>query len=304
MQACSPPGKAAVGGVLAPECPAFRHGHVRRTSSGSPPSFPPRAAPLTGAGPPHRGAARTTGAVHPAPPGPPSPSMRTHLRMDSTGARGRGLRTHDPPERVALSRTGVSRIADEMAQPRSMPPHGHSGVPCPDPQACPAECVSPYDRPRTHRTGGPRGSKINRHPAPRPRRPPGGQTREQAPPEVRYSSRARSAGETTPERSSTGTWRSLVAHLTGGQGVAGSNPVVPTVHEARWRSISLQLSGLLRVCGSSQRTTRRCRFGRSCGTTLGPGSIWGVVWVSILAPLRCADRAAPARSIERRSGCR
>ena len=25
-----------------------------------------------------------------------------------------------------------------------------------------------------------------------------------------------------------GTWRSLVAHLTGGQGVAGSNPVVPT----------------------------------------------------------------------------
>jgi len=27
----------------------------------------------------------------------------------------------------------------------------------------------------------------------------------------------------------TGTWRSLVAHLTGGHGVAGSNPVVPTV---------------------------------------------------------------------------
>ena len=26
-----------------------------------------------------------------------------------------------------------------------------------------------------------------------------------------------------------GTWRSLVAHLTGGQGVAGSNPAVPTV---------------------------------------------------------------------------
>ena len=30
-------------------------------------------------------------------------------------------------------------------------------------------------------------------------------------------------------RKGTGTWRSLVAHLTGGQGVAGSNPVVPTV---------------------------------------------------------------------------
>ena len=26
-----------------------------------------------------------------------------------------------------------------------------------------------------------------------------------------------------------GLWRSLVAHLTGGQGVAGSNPVSPTV---------------------------------------------------------------------------
>jgi hypothetical protein len=25
-----------------------------------------------------------------------------------------------------------------------------------------------------------------------------------------------------------GTWRSLVAHLTGGQGVVGSNPAVPT----------------------------------------------------------------------------
>ncbi len=26
-----------------------------------------------------------------------------------------------------------------------------------------------------------------------------------------------------------GMWRSLVAHLTGGQGVAGSNPVIPTL---------------------------------------------------------------------------
>src|SRR5690606_13755281 len=34
-----------------------------------------------------------------------------------------------------------------------------------------------------------------------------------------------------PPRGVAGTWRSLVAHLTGGQGVAGSNPVVPT---ARW----------------------------------------------------------------------
>ncbi len=29
-------------------------------------------------------------------------------------------------------------------------------------------------------------------------------------------------------KTDSGTWRSLVAHLTGGQGVAGSNPVVPT----------------------------------------------------------------------------
>ncbi len=32
----------------------------------------------------------------------------------------------------------------------------------------------------------------------------------------------------TPGQAGIGTWRSLVAHLTGGQGVAGSNPVVPT----------------------------------------------------------------------------
>src|SRR5205085_1995231 len=36
---------------------------------------------------------------------------------------------------------------------------------------------------------------------------------------------------TLPAGTSTGTWRSLVAHLTGGQGVAGSNPVVPTVRQ-------------------------------------------------------------------------
>ncbi len=32
------------------------------------------------------------------------------------------------------------------------------------------------------------------------------------------------------ENSSFGMWRSLVAHLTGGQGVAGSNPVIPTIY--------------------------------------------------------------------------
>ena len=36
-------------------------------------------------------------------------------------------------------------------------------------------------------------------------------------------------GARSSSRKSTGTWRSLVAHLTGGQGVVGSNPAVPTV---------------------------------------------------------------------------
>src|SRR5690606_32529396 len=40
--------------------------------------------------------------------------------------------------------------------------------------------------------------------------------------------RARAARASPGPRSGTGTWRSLVAHLTGGQGVVGSNPAVPT----------------------------------------------------------------------------
>ena len=42
----------------------------------------------------------------------------------------------------------------------------------------------------------------------------------------------------------------LVAHLTGphgGQGVAGSNPVVPTAERARWLWVKAQFSGLLFV---------------------------------------------------------
>ena len=35
----------------------------------------------------------------------------------------------------------------------------------------------------------------------------------------------------------TGMWRSLVAHLTGGQGVAGSNPVIPTKSNLRTREL-------------------------------------------------------------------
>ena len=35
-------------------------------------------------------------------------------------------------------------------------------------------------------------------------------------------------GREQPRELNNGMWRSLVAHLTGGQGVAGSNPVIPT----------------------------------------------------------------------------
>jgi hypothetical protein len=39
-----------------------------------------------------------------------------------------------------------------------------------------------------------------------------------------------------------GLWRSLVAHLTGGQGVAGSNPVSPTIQQETRLASSLVLS--------------------------------------------------------------
>jgi hypothetical protein len=41
-------------------------------------------------------------------------------------------------------------------------------------------------------------------------------------------------------------WRSLVAHLTGGQGVAGSNPVIPTHIAAGQRPFAGSVSGLFR----------------------------------------------------------
>ena len=47
----------------------------------------------------------------------------------------------------------------------------------------------------------------------------------------------RTPGKLSPRRQNTGAshglWRSLVAHLTGGQGVAGSNPVSPTSSRRR-----------------------------------------------------------------------
>ncbi len=41
-------------------------------------------------------------------------------------------------------------------------------------------------------------------------------------------------------------WRSLVAHLTGGQGVAGSNPVIPTTF-ARESATKVQRPSLTEV---------------------------------------------------------
>src|SRR5665647_383917 len=43
-------------------------------------------------------------------------------------------------------------------------------------------------------------------------------------------------------------WRSLVAHLTGGQGVAGSNPVIPTVFS--------QVRGPFRLGGAALELSR------------------------------------------------
>src|SRR5690606_24692480 len=40
-----------------------------------------------------------------------------------------------------------------------------------------------------------------------------------------------------------GAWRSLVAHLTGGQGVAGSNPVAPTIREISLRARQTEAGG-------------------------------------------------------------
>ena len=56
-------------------------------------------------------------------------------------------------------------------------------------------------------------------------------------------------------------WRSLVAHLTGGQGVAGSNPVIPTVKEQVRGPHRFGGAGL---CATSAWSDVRRRF---CGQT-------------------------------------
>ena len=58
-------------------------------------------------------------------------------------------------------------------------------------------------------------------------------------------------------------WRSLVAHLTGGQGVAGSNPVIPTIcaiengQSGDWPFVFLPFDSLS--------DSLRLSIGRQCG---------------------------------------
>ena len=66
-------------------------------------------------------------------------------------------------------------------------------------------------------------------------------------------------------------WRSLVAHLTGGQGVAGSNPVIPTNKQRANRVFRLALL----LLGRSSFVTNLLRFmvlthqGRPAGAGFG-----------------------------------
>ncbi len=66
-----------------------------------------------------------------------------------------------------------------------------------------------------------------------------------------------------------GTWRSLVAHLTGGQGVAGSNPVVPTNTGPADDGRNTTSAGFLQV------SSRSCWVGdrAQLGTIWGPAGI-------------------------------
>src|SRR5690349_3089416 len=80
-----------------------------------------------------------------------------------------------------------------------------------------------------------------------------------APRAIRSPRRPWDKVSTLPRGGSHGLWRSLVAHLTGGQGVAGSNPVSPTTEGGRWdrrsRSTARLRVGLTR-CREPKPTAR------------------------------------------------
>ncbi len=105
---------------------------------------------------------------------------------------------------------------------------------------------SPHERLPPQKSGIPSPLRSPSHPLPGPSRPrrtgaPGKgfvTTRESA---VLFSC-AFGQGK-TPGQAGIGTWRSLVAHLTGGQGVAGSNPVVPTTRKRGSEAVLSSMGG-------------------------------------------------------------
>ena len=82
-----------------------------------------------------------------------------------------------------------------------------------------------------------------------------------------------------------GTWRSLVAHLTGGQGVAGSNPAVPT-RRSRSEGVPGSHSGPFSIFGSQSGSHRRATEPAN-RTTAGSTSRSSRPW---LPARRCAGR--------------
>ena len=103
----------------------------------------------------------------------------------------------------------------------------------------------------------------------------------------------------------------MVAHLTGGQGVAGSNPVSPTVGQGRVSGCYPSSAALFRVCASVLSPIKRLGAGDHLGTdgfpnarsarsqpprsTPGPGGDIAAWWSASRAPRSCAARAPAPR---------
>ena len=93
-----------------------------------------------------------------------------------------------------------------------------------------------------------------------------------------------------------GLWRSLVAHLTGGQGVASSNLVSPTRHD-KWPPFWAAICHVAVCC---HRGPRRAGSGasppRDCGLSSGAAAYRNLARVR----LRCDGRAGGAQPPQRR----
>ena len=109
-----------------------------------------------------------------------------------------------------------------------------------------------------------------------------------------------------------GMWRSLVAHLTGGQGVAGSNPVIPTIFHRVLRQVPPPRGACFCVRGHAGVTTRhalgppvpmsRTRAtppgARSCRARAGiSGCPIGLCDVGGLTACRLLDSSADLRDV-------